>query len=248
MSVHLNPMLPATRDLILVGDPRRAFALGQSLTVQPEMSHLARGLWGYRGVTEEGLELTVQATGVGGPSAVAVISDLIGLGAERVIRLGTCTAVGCDVAGEAIEPGRAFLVSAARCFDGASRALTNGESEVLPDPRLLEALRGIAEPTTVQSHDLTPRMDRPAGQNGKTGSDAAPEAGRLEQAPLRDLQTAATLACAKVLGAESAAVLLVSEDASGRRLNEAELEAEFKPLGLEIARALELLSNPEPEG
>jgi hypothetical protein len=242
MSVRLNPLLPATRDLILVGDPRRAFALGQSLTVQPEMSHLSRGLWGYRGVTEGGLELTVQATGVGGPGAVAVISDLVGLGAKRLVRLGTCTAVGPDAEGGGIDPGQAFLVSTAYCCDGASRALGGGESVALPDPGLFGALREVAEPAEVSSHDLVPRMESLVKQAGAAGvSEPGP-------APLRDLQTAATLACAKILGAESAALLLVAEDASGRRLDEAELEAGFKPLGRALVRALEATSNPQSQG
>lgn len=246
MSVRLNPILPATKDLILVGDPRRAFALGQALTVQPEMSHLARGLWGYRGITEGGLELTVQATGVGGPSAVAVISDLVGQGAERLVRLGTCTAIGPDAAGEPIEAGRAFLVSAAHCHDGASRAVGGDRPEARPGRRLFDALRGVAEPAEVLSHDLVPGMDRPGrgAWAGGESSFAVPAPG----VPLRDLQTAATLACAKTLGKESAAVLLVAEDGSGRRLDESELEAAFKPLGLAIVRALEPISNPQPEG
>jgi len=248
MPVRLNPILPTTRDLILVGDPRRAFALGQSLTVQPEMSHLSRGLWGYRGVTEGGLELTVQATGVGGPSAVAVISDLVNHGAKRLVRLGTCSATGPDAAGRTIEPGRAFLVSAAHCGDGASRALNGGEDPVRPDPGLFEALRGVAEPAEVLSHDLVLRMDHGAGPGGGTHDHHCSATGRPAVPPLRDLQTAATLACAKTLGTECAAVLVVAEDRSGRRLKEAELEAGFRPLGVAIVRVLEAFANPQLKG
>jgi uridine phosphorylase len=232
MSVHLNPILPATHDAILVGDPRRAFALGQTLTVQPAMSHLSRGLWGYRGVTDGGLELTVQATGVGGPSAVAVISDLAGMGVRRVVRLGTCTATGRDAGGDVIEPGRAFLVSEARCGDGASRTLSGGASAARPDAGLFRLLSEVAEPAVVFSHDLVARMDPHAWPAGP---------------PLRDLQTAATFAAARALGVESAAVLVVGEAASGVRLDEAELESVFNPLGLAVARVLEAISNPQPE-
>ena len=247
MSVRLNPILPATRDLNLVGDPRRAFALGQTLTIQPEMSHLSRGLWGYRGVTEGGLELTVQATGVGGPSAVAVLSDLIDQGARRVVRLGTCIGCGPDASGEEIRPGRAFLVSAAYCGDGASRALNGGEPEVRPDPELRAALLGIAEPARVSSHDLVQRMDRLARRSDDTEGSAGKGTGGNGQFPLRDLQTAATLACAQALGAQAAAVLLVAEDGSGQRLDETAIETESKPLGLAVVRALEAMSNPQSE-
>ena len=248
MSVRLNPILPATRDVILVGDPRRAFALGQSLTVQPAMSHLSRGLWGYRGITEGGLELTVQATGVGGPSAVAVISDLAGMGVRRIVRLGSCTATGPDAAGDGIEPGRAFLVSAALCGDGASRALNGGEPETGPDPGLLEALGDVAEPAVVFSHDLAPRMDQLARRSSGPADERPAALGRPDLAPLRDLQTAATLAVARTLGIASAAVLMVGEDASGHRMEESELETRFEPLGLAIVRVLEAMANPQPQG
>lgn len=248
MPVHLSPIMPATRDVILVGDPRRAFSLGQALTVQPEMSHLSRGLWGYRGVTEGGLELTVQSTGVGGPSAVAVISDLVGLGAKRLVRLGTCAAIGPDAGGRATEAGRAFLVSTAWCCDGASRALSGGETEARPDPGLFEALSEVAEPAEAVSRDLVLRMESPTGKAGGRDGEEGPDPELPEDVALRDLQTAATMASAKKLGVEAAAVLVVAEDGSGRRLEEAELEAEFRPLGMAIVRALEAISNPQPKG
>src|SRR5690349_11269946 len=55
------------------------------------MSNHARGLWGYTGVTDAGKELTIQSTGMGGPSASVVLSDLAELGVRRAIRIGTCT-------------------------------------------------------------------------------------------------------------------------------------------------------------
>ena len=44
------------------------------------MSNHARGLWGYSGRTPAGAELTIQATGMGGPSAAVVLADLAELG------------------------------------------------------------------------------------------------------------------------------------------------------------------------
>jgi purine-nucleoside phosphorylase len=248
MSVRLNPILPATPDLILVGDPRRAFALGQALTVQPEMSHLSRGLWGYRGTTEGGLELTVQSTGVGGPSAVAVLSDLIDHGARRIVRLGTCSASGPDYAGAGIHPGRSFLVSAAHCADGAGLALNSGEAEIRPDPELFAALEGVAEPAEVISHDLVRRVEEMARSRAGSRTDGEARRDEADDPPLRDLQTAATLACAKALGVQAAAVLVVAEDSSGERLEETVIEEVCAPLGLQIVRVLESLANPQPEG
>src|SRR5262249_61551778 len=77
---RLRPTADIYEDAILVGDPGRAMALAQVLTEQPKMSNHTRGLWGYSGLTPEGRGLTVQSTGMGGPSAVLVLSDLAELG------------------------------------------------------------------------------------------------------------------------------------------------------------------------
>jgi hypothetical protein len=242
MPVRLSPLGEPGADAILVGDPRRAFALGQALTVQPEMSHLARGLWGYGGHTAAGTHLTIQATGVGGPSAVAVISDLAGLGVRRALRLGTCVARDPE-----IEAGSAFVVTGALGFDGASRALGGPDEaekgpadaasdpegpvpNLRPDPSLLSEIAGIAPSATVSSHDLVLRMDP---------GEMTPGASKVPPAPLRDLQTAATLAVCRRLDIAAAAILVVAEDVRGGRINEGELEDRFSVLGLQALEALE---------
>ena len=57
------------------------------------MSNHSHGLWGYSGRTHRGHELTIQATGIGGPSAAIVLGELAALGTRRAIRLGPCTAI-----------------------------------------------------------------------------------------------------------------------------------------------------------
>jgi len=94
MPARLRPTAPIAADAILVGDPGRALMLAQELLVQPKMSNHFRGLWGYTGVTPDGDELTVQSTGIGGPSAAVVVADLAELGLKRAIRIGTCTSLG----------------------------------------------------------------------------------------------------------------------------------------------------------
>jgi uridine phosphorylase len=94
MPARLRPTAPNAADAILVGDPGRALMLAQELLQQPKMSNHARGLWGYTGVTQAGHELTVQSTGMGGPSATVVLHDLAELGVRRAVRVGTCTSLG----------------------------------------------------------------------------------------------------------------------------------------------------------
>src|SRR4249919_2692732 len=90
---RLRPTAPIAAEAILVGDPGRALMLAQELLAEPKMSNHARGLWGYTGTTEAGRELTIQATGMGGPSAALVLADLTELGVRRAIRVGTCVAI-----------------------------------------------------------------------------------------------------------------------------------------------------------
>jgi len=94
MPARLRPTAPIAADAILVGDPGRALMLAQELLEQPKMSNHARGLWGYTGVTASGDELTIQATGMGGPSAAVVVADLAELGVKQAIRVGTCASLG----------------------------------------------------------------------------------------------------------------------------------------------------------
>ena len=80
--------------VLLPGDPGRALRLAVALTGGvPAMLNHHRGLWGYTGATPDGVPLTVQSTGLGAPSATAVIGDLALLGARRLVRVGTCVAV-----------------------------------------------------------------------------------------------------------------------------------------------------------
>src|SRR5689334_4527599 len=92
MPAYLRPSGPIADRAVLTGDPARAMMLAQELTEQPKMTNHARGLWGYTGTAPDGESLTVQATGIGAPSATAVLRDLADLGLQRAVRVGTCVA------------------------------------------------------------------------------------------------------------------------------------------------------------
>ena len=133
MPRRLRPTAENHAEAILVGDPGRAMALAQALTEGPKMSNHARGLWGYSGTTPEGRGLTVQATGMGGPSAALVLSDLAELGVERAVRVGTCAALD-----PGLRPGDLIWVREARPWSLDGRG---AGSPAFPDERLGAALR-----------------------------------------------------------------------------------------------------------
>ncbi|HTA36930.1 MAG TPA: hypothetical protein VK761_09460 [Solirubrobacteraceae bacterium] len=121
-AIHLHPTAPLAERVLLPGDPGRALALAQTLLSEPKMFNHNRGLWGYTGEAADGRALTIQATGMGGPSAAIVFEELIALGARRAIRVGTCGALDRSLA-----LGELVIAREAICADGTSRALGVGE-------------------------------------------------------------------------------------------------------------------------
>ena len=134
-AIHLRPTAPLAERVLLPGDPGRALALAQTLLEKPLMFNHHRGLWGYTGPARaDGEPLTIQATGMGGPSAAIVLTELIELGARRAIRVGTCGALAPGLA-----LGDLVIARESICLDGTSRVLVPGD-RVLADPGLTEAL------------------------------------------------------------------------------------------------------------
>ena len=109
-----------------------------------------RGLWGYTGEAPDGFPLSVQATGIGGPSTAIVVEELIALGARRLVRIGTCGALD-----PALALGDLIVAREALVADGASAALGARDS-VRADTALTEALieASSAQGATVATADL----------------------------------------------------------------------------------------------
>ena len=210
MSIHLRPHHEVAERVLLPGDPGRALRLAQQLMDgTPKMLNHHRGLWGYSGTGRDGAPLTVQATGMGGPSAAIVIEELIQLGARRLVRVGTCGALH-----DSLQLGTLLAASAALPEDGTSRAL--GATGPLPaHPELLAALdapRGL-----VVSSDLFYDPDP-----------SRPDRWRAAGAVAVEMEAATLFALAARHGLPAACVLVVSDVVATReRIGpEALLEAE----------------------
>lgn len=74
---------------LLPGDPLRAKYVAETFLDGAEQRNSERGMLGYTG-TFEGRPVSVQATGMGCPSAAIVIEELVMLGVKRMLRIGTC--------------------------------------------------------------------------------------------------------------------------------------------------------------
>jgi len=204
MPARLRPTAPIAPDAILVGDPGRALMLAQELLEQPKMSNHARGLWGYSGTAKAGGELTVQSTGMGGPSASVVLADLAELGMRRAIRIGTCSSLGD------LELGDLLLVSEARTLGGAAAAPDHPLTAEL-ERSLGEVKRGVAVSLDALHR---PERDRPT-----------------LLAEGADMQTAALLAAAAAHDVAAAAVLIATEKSDSGQLRDEKLEEVAKRAG-----------------
>jgi len=194
--IHIKPTAELAERVLLPGDPGRALALAQSLLESPMMFNHNRGLWGYTGRAGDGEPLTIQSTGMGGPSAAIVISELVDLGAGTLMRVGTCGALE-----PGLELGDLLVATDAIVADGTSRALGAG-ARVTPDPELVAALIATADTRsgTVVSTDLfydgRPDQERRWMQDG---------------AAAVEMESATLFALAGIRGVSAATLLLVTD-------------------------------------
>ena len=211
MPKRLRPTAPIGADAILVGDPGRALLLAQELLEAPKMSNHARGLWGYSGRTPAGEELTIQATGMGGPSAAIVLGDLAELGVRRAVRVGTC------VAHDPAPATGALLVVGSAAGDGGTAFADPDLTE-----RLARELDGEGDAVRVASFHEPP------------SAETTPPPGTIAA----DMQTATVLARGRDLGVAVAAILIVETAAGGEHIADENLEDAAKRAGRAAAAIL----------
>lgn len=217
--IHLRPSTELAERVLLPGDPHRALAVAQDLLEKPLMFNHARGLWGYTGIAPDGAPLSVQSTGMGGPSAAIVIEELLQLGARSLIRIGTCGALR-----EGLELGQIVAVGEVVAADGVSQALGAGP-RLAPDGQLTSALIGAgAAAVTAVSTDLfyDPR-DAVHGDWVAAGADVV------------EMEAATLLALSARGGASGAVVLAVSDLLAGGARNRIDAEG-LEKTGLDLGR------------
>jgi DeoD family purine-nucleoside phosphorylase len=226
-AIHLHPTAPLAERVLLPGDPGRALVLAQSLLQKPLMFNHNRGLWGYTGQAHDGHPLTIQATGIGGPSAAIVLCELIALGARRAIRVGTCGALD-----RSLGLGDLLLAGEAICADGTSRALSGGE-RALADVGLHEALTRSAPEAArgaVVSVDLFYERD------------GTPQAGAHDDALAVEMEAATLFALGAAEGVPVACVLTVSDtfgaDGARTRIDVEQLRVAAERMGALALTAL----------
>src|SRR5918995_5179047 len=81
---------------LLPGDPLRAKYIAETYFDKPLLRNEERAMYGYTGEFE-GKPVSVQATGMGCPSAAIVIEELVQLGVKKIVRVGTCGGLQADL-------------------------------------------------------------------------------------------------------------------------------------------------------
>ena len=90
MPIHLRAEPGDYADAVLLpGDPLRAKYIAETYLDNAVQRNAERGMLGYTGEFE-GRPVSVQATGMGCPSAAIVVEELHQLGVKRMLRVGTC--------------------------------------------------------------------------------------------------------------------------------------------------------------
>jgi purine-nucleoside phosphorylase len=127
--------------VLLPGDPNRARRISERFddrSVRQVNDH--RGLFGFTG-TYHGTPVSVQTSGMGTPSLSIVVEELLRLGANRLIRVGTCGGIAAG-----LKTGDLVIATAACPVDGATTTYLHGEAYApAADFALTRALVDAAE-------------------------------------------------------------------------------------------------------
>jgi purine-nucleoside phosphorylase len=106
---------------LLPGDPLRAKYIADTYLDNAVQRNAERGLLGYTG-EYQGRQVSVQATGMGCPTAAIVMEELVQLGVKRFLRVGTCGGLQTD-----LELGDLIVALTAVPADGTARHYVGGD-------------------------------------------------------------------------------------------------------------------------
>jgi len=224
--IHLRPTATLAERVLTPGDPGRALALAQLLLEKPLMFNHHRGLWGYSGTAADGEPLSIQATGMGGPSAAIVLEELISLGARRIVRVGTCGALDGG-----LELGQLVVAGEALCADGTSRAL--GASEyVAGEAKLTGALERVTGTRALRIVSTDLFYDPVPDRNARWLSEGAAAV---------EMEAATLFTVGERAGVQVGCLLVVSDllaEGGRQRIDEQELQVAVQRMGFAAAAAI----------
>jgi DeoD family purine-nucleoside phosphorylase len=188
--------------VLLPGDPLRAKRVAEEFLDDARQVNAERGLLGFTG-THLGRPVSVQATGMGCPSAAIVIEELIQLGARRLIRIGTCGALQPSLA-----LGDVIVAISAVPGDATARTYTGGE------PHAPTADFGLTHGAihAAKQFDLKPHVGAVASSDTFYDPDPGRHSRWAQRGVLAvEMEAAVLFTIAGLRGVQAACILTVSD-------------------------------------
>lgn len=133
------------RYVFLPGDPGRCEAIASCFD-DPVHIGMNREYNIYTG-TLLGEKVSVCSTGIGGPSASIAMEELVAVGADTFIRIGTCGGIAMDVL-----PGDVIVASGAVRYEHTSMEYAPIEFPAVPDFGVTTALKTAGEMLKCKTH------------------------------------------------------------------------------------------------
>lgn len=133
------------RYIVIPGDPDRCELIAKHFDDAKKVTQ-KRGYVTYTGYLE-GEKVSVTSTGIGGPSASIAMEELVMLGADTFIRVGTSGGMQTDIIA-----GDLVIANGAIRMDGTGREYIPIEFPAVPDFEVLKALTASADKLRYRYH------------------------------------------------------------------------------------------------
>jgi uridine phosphorylase len=207
MPDHLGINSTDARIAIIMGTPQRVPLLA-SFFDKPLQLTDRRGFLIYEAFLENHKILFV-SSGIGGPSTAIVIEELIDLGLEIIIRVGTCGSLL-----PSIRPGDIVISSGAIRAEGTSRQYIDSGYPAIPDPILLNRIINAASANGIAFHlGITHCKDayyleKPGKQLSPTEAGKQWEIWRNANALATEMEAAVLFVLGSIRGITTAAIFI----------------------------------------
>ena len=132
---------------LLSGDPQRANFIAQTYLHDVRILSENRGLHSYLGYLPNGKPVLSATSGMGAPSLSIVVNELVQVGIQKIIRIGTCGSIQPH-----IPVGSIVISSAALCRQGAANDIAPVEYPAAADPFLTVALVNAAQELKIEHY------------------------------------------------------------------------------------------------
>ena len=132
---------------LLSGEPERSLTIAQTYLQNVRLLSEYRGLNSYIGYLANGQPILVATSGMGAGSLSIIVNELIQVGINQIIRIGTCGSIQ-----PCVEVGSIVISQGALCRQGAANDIAPVEYPAVADPFLTVALVESAKKLNIPYH------------------------------------------------------------------------------------------------